>query len=65
MKGSVNSRSLFFRILIANAVADHAKPEFREDVRSRKLTIATSTGQVHGERFDLTSWGLGEYPWGQ
>lgn len=51
------------RTLIANAVADHAKPEFREDVRSRKLTIATSTGQVHGERFDLASWGVGEYPW--
>lgn len=52
------------RILIANAVADHARPEFQEDVRSRKLTIATGTGQVHAERFELTSWGLGEYPWG-
>lgn len=51
------------RTLIANAVADHANPAFRKDVRSRKLTIATSTGQVHGERFDLTSWGVGEYPW--
>lgn len=50
------------RILIANVVADHAKPEFREDVRSRKLTIATSIGQVHGERFELESWGLGEWP---
>lgn len=53
------------RILIANAVADHAKPEFREDVRSRKLTISTGTGQVHGGQFALESWGLGEYPWGQ
>lgn len=53
------------RILIANAVADFAKPEFREDVRSRKLTIATGNGQVHGEPFRLESWGLGEYPWGQ
>ena len=53
------------RILIANAVADFAKPEFREDVRSRKLTIATGNGQVHGEQFELESWGLGEYPWGQ
>ncbi|MBI3781043.1 MAG: peptidoglycan-binding protein [candidate division NC10 bacterium] len=53
------------RILIANAVADLARPEFREDVRSRKLTIATGNGQVHGEQFELESWGLGEYPWGQ
>ena len=52
-------------ILIANAVADLAKPEFREDVRSRKLMIATGNGQVHGEQFELESWGLGEYPWGQ
>lgn len=52
------------RILIANAVADHARPEFRNDVRSRKLAIATGAGQVHGEPFELESWGLGEYPWG-
>lgn len=54
-----------YRVLIANAVADFAKPGFREDVRSRKLTIATGAGQVHGEPFELESWGLGEYPWGQ
>lgn len=53
------------RILIANAVADHARLEFREDVRSRKLTIATGAGQVHGERFELETWGVGEYPWAQ
>lgn len=47
------------RILIANAVADQAKPAFREDVRSRKLTIATGSGQVHGETFEAGSWGLG------
>ncbi len=53
------------RILVANAVADHARPEFRQDVRSRKLTIATGAGQVHGEPFELTSWGLGEFPWSE
>ena len=30
------------RVLIANSVADHAKLEFREDTRSRKLAIAAA-----------------------
>jgi Putative peptidoglycan binding domain/Glycosyl hydrolase family 46 len=49
------------RIIIANAVAD-ASSSFKEDVRSRKLTIATGAGKVHGETFVLSSWGLDESP---
>lgn len=47
------------RVIIANAVAD-ASTSFREDVRSRKLTIATGAGKVHGELFVLGNWGLDE-----
>ena len=50
------------RTVIANAVADTALPAFREDVRSRKLTIATGRGAVHGASYDLSNWGLGEFP---
>ena len=49
------------RIIIAHAVAD-ASASFREDVRSRKLTIATGAGKVHGELFVLSNWGLDESP---
>jgi Putative peptidoglycan binding domain/Glycosyl hydrolase family 46 len=47
------------RVIIANAVADASK-QYKEDVRSRKLTIATGTGKVHGETFVLGNWGLDE-----
>jgi Putative peptidoglycan binding domain len=51
------------RVVIANAVADNAKNVlFREDVRSRKLTVATGSGQVHGGTFVLRNWGLAELP---
>ncbi len=50
------------RTVIANAVADTALPDFREDVRSRKMTIATGRGSVHGASYDLSNWGLGELP---
>jgi hypothetical protein len=54
-----NERDL--RIIIANAVADNASDAFREDVRSRKLTIATGAGSVHGLTFLLRNWGLDEF----
>jgi peptidoglycan hydrolase-like protein with peptidoglycan-binding domain len=47
------------RVIVANAVAD-ASASFKEDVRSRKLTVATGTGKVHGETFILSNWGLDE-----
>jgi len=50
------------RVIIANAVADNAKPKYREDVRARKLTIATGSGKVHKEMFLLRNWGLDESP---
>jgi hypothetical protein len=50
------------RGIIANAVADAASAAFREDVRSRKIAIATGQGSVHGASYDLSSWGLGEFP---
>jgi hypothetical protein len=50
------------REIVANAVADASKPEFREDVRSRKLTIARGSGTVHGRAYGLANWGLAEVP---
>src|SRR5262245_16087687 len=46
------------RIIIANAVADSARPQYREDVRSRKMTLATGAGKVHGATYVLRNWGL-------
>ena len=49
------------RGIIANAVADAANAAFRDDVRGRKMAIATGRGMVHGAAFDLGNWGLGEF----
>jgi hypothetical protein len=46
------------RVIVANAVADSSRPAYMEDVRQRKLTVATGQGQVHGHNFVLESWGL-------
>ena len=48
------------RKIIANVVAENGNPTYIEDVRKRKLTIATSQGTVHGSKYDLKSWGLDE-----
>jgi hypothetical protein len=50
------------RVLIANGVADHASAAWREDVRTRKLTVATGEGTVHGVHYLLENWGLDEVP---
>ena len=50
------------RIILAHSVADASKARWREDVRARKLTIATGSGKVHREWFVLRNWGLGEAP---
>jgi hypothetical protein len=47
---------------IANAVADVAREKYREDVRTRKLTISDGSGRVHGHNYTLDNWGLGEFP---
>jgi peptidoglycan hydrolase-like protein with peptidoglycan-binding domain len=49
------------RIIVANAVADSSKPERRDDVRGRKLVIATGEGRIHQEHFVTANWGLDEY----
>ena len=46
------------RIIIANVVAENSRPQFIEDVRRRKMTIATAEGTVHGSRFAVKTWGL-------
>ena len=48
------------RVIVANAVADHGRPPFQEDVRARKLTIATGAGKVHGRTYLVRNWGLAE-----
>jgi hypothetical protein len=50
------------RIIIANVVAENSRPRFIEDVRRRKLTIATAEGTVHGSRFAVKTWGLDDLP---
>jgi Glycosyl hydrolase family 46/Putative peptidoglycan binding domain len=50
------------RVIIANAVADKSAAAFREDVRSRKLTLATGVGVVHKATFVLRNWGLDDLP---
>lgn len=49
------------RTIVANAVANSARPQYQADVRSRKMTIATGSGSVHGRTYLLSSWGLGEF----
>ena len=65
MAAHPSDRELDLRVAIANAVADNAKNvKFREDVRQRKLTVATGSGQVHGGTYVLRNWGLAELPFG-
>jgi peptidoglycan hydrolase-like protein with peptidoglycan-binding domain len=46
------------RKAVANAVADSARAAWRDDVRRRKLTVATGQGSVHGHNYNLENWGL-------
>lgn len=39
--------------IIGNRVAEASKAKWAADVRSRKLTIANGTGEVHGIQYDL------------
>ena len=48
------------RRALATSVADSANPKWRADVLSRKMTIATGQGVVHGGPYRLASWGLDE-----
>jgi peptidoglycan hydrolase-like protein with peptidoglycan-binding domain len=40
-------------VIVANRRAEASKPQYVEDVRTRKLCIATGKGVVHGASYDL------------
>jgi peptidoglycan hydrolase-like protein with peptidoglycan-binding domain len=46
------------RLALAKAVADAARVQYRDDVYSRKSTLALGEGAVHGQTFKLLNWGL-------
>jgi hypothetical protein len=46
---------------LANRVADLSAPRWREDVRGRKMTIASGEANFRGRHFRLADWGLGEF----
>ena len=50
------------RTIIADVVAENSKPQWVEDVRSRKRTIAQGGGNVHGGVYQLDEWGLLDKP---
>jgi hypothetical protein len=50
-------------IRIADVVAENSRPQYVEDVRQRKRTVATGEGQVHGARYATRDWGIAEDPW--
>jgi hypothetical protein len=59
---TVGAQESVVREALANAVADHAKPEFQNDVRQRKLAIARGQGVVHQRQIVLLNWGLADVP---
>jgi hypothetical protein len=58
------SSELERRVIVANVVAENSIDRWVENVRARKRTIANGAGEVHGARYDLADWGLGEFPRG-
>jgi hypothetical protein len=54
------TREQELRVIVSHAVAANARLEYREDVLSRKLTLAMGSGHVHGSFFALRDWGLDE-----
>ena len=50
------------RAAFARAVASHASPTYQADVLTRKMTVATGAGNVHGRDYALAHWGLDEFP---
>jgi putative peptidoglycan binding protein len=49
-------------VVIADVVAENSRPEFVENVRRRKRTIATADGTVNGARYATGDWGIDESP---
>jgi len=50
----------FSYTLLAKVIADESNARWRNDILSRKMTLATGTGKVHGEFFTTQDWGVGE-----
>lgn len=44
---------------IAHVVAAHANPKYFNDVFQRKMTFVNGQGTVHGDRYDISCWGIG------
>lgn len=51
--GSDSDREVARMRIVANRRAAACKPQFIDDVRTRKLAIANGTGMVHGIQYDL------------
>jgi Putative peptidoglycan binding domain len=49
-------------VRIADVVAENSRPQYVEDVRKRKRTIAKGDGEVHGARYATRDWGISEFP---
>jgi peptidoglycan hydrolase-like protein with peptidoglycan-binding domain len=47
------------RLRWAEIIADAANPRWRQDVLSRRRTIAEGIGKVHGAVYRMVDWGLG------
>ncbi len=47
-------------VRIADVVAENSRPQYVEDVRKRKRTIAKGDGEVHGARYATRDWGISE-----
>jgi len=45
--------------VIASVVADRANPKYHRDVLNRKMTFVLGQGEVHGDQYDIGSWGIG------
>ncbi|MDX6288729.1 MAG: hypothetical protein QOH42_528 [Blastocatellia bacterium] len=39
-------------------MAENSNPTYIEDVRKRKLTMATTRGAVHDAKYAIKTWGL-------
>jgi peptidoglycan hydrolase-like protein with peptidoglycan-binding domain len=60
LKQSPANGEIDIRLVVTEVIAENSNPTYAADVRSRKRTIATGTGIVHGARYDVGEWGLAE-----
>ncbi len=61
--GDPNQDEVNKLVIIANRRADAAKPQYQQDVRTRKLCIANGQGTVHGISYSLSNdFGIGLNP---